>query len=115
MFGCIMNATMIDKRMSDKSIQFEVSLGNAGNSLDGQIPSAGAQPGAAGGAPGPSGGAKPSDETDSSAGTHTEEISGKKHDQRHSSGILTAFLYMSPGKLLLNLEGINEQSPSRPP
>ncbi len=34
-----MDATMIDKRMSDKSIQFEVSVGNAGNTLDGQIAS----------------------------------------------------------------------------
>jgi otoferlin len=32
-----MDATMIDKRLSDKSIQFEISMGNAGNSLDGQI------------------------------------------------------------------------------
>ena len=31
---------MIDKRMSDKGIQFELSMGNAGNTLDGQIQSA---------------------------------------------------------------------------
>ena len=31
---------MIDKRMSDKAIQFEVSVGNAGNTLDGQVASA---------------------------------------------------------------------------
>lgn len=31
---------MIDKRMSDKGIQFELSMGNAGNTLDGQVQSA---------------------------------------------------------------------------
>ena len=38
LFSCVMDATMIDKRMSDKAIQFELSMGNAGNTLDGQIP-----------------------------------------------------------------------------
>ena len=40
MFGCIMDATMIDKRLSDKPVQFEISMGNAGNTIDGQILSA---------------------------------------------------------------------------
>ena len=40
LFGCVMEATMLDKRISDKSIQFELSMGNAGNSLDGQMVSA---------------------------------------------------------------------------
>ena len=37
LFGCVMESTMLDKRISDKSIQFELSMGNAGNSLDGQM------------------------------------------------------------------------------
>ena len=40
LFGCVMEAAMIDKRMSDKGIQFELSMGNAGNTLDGQVQSA---------------------------------------------------------------------------
>ena len=28
---------MIDKRLSDKPVQFEISMGNAGNTIDGQI------------------------------------------------------------------------------
>jgi hypothetical protein len=36
-----MEATMLDKRLSDKAISFELSLGNAGNSLDGQVVPAG--------------------------------------------------------------------------
>ena len=35
-----MDATMIDKRMTDKPVQFEISMGNAGNTIDGQILSA---------------------------------------------------------------------------
>ena len=31
---------MIDKKMSDKPVQFEISMGNAGNSIDGQMQSA---------------------------------------------------------------------------
>ena len=31
---------MIDKRLSDKPVQFEISMGNAGNTIDGQIQSA---------------------------------------------------------------------------
>ena len=42
LFASVMEATMIDKRMSEKSIQFELSMGNAGNTLDGQIASAAA-------------------------------------------------------------------------
>ena len=34
---------MIDKRFSDKPIHFELSMGNAGNTLDGQIISAAAK------------------------------------------------------------------------
>jgi len=37
LFGCVMESTMIDRRMSDKAIQFEVSVGNAGNTLDGHV------------------------------------------------------------------------------
>ncbi|KAK6179510.1 hypothetical protein SNE40_011846 [Patella caerulea] len=35
LFGCLMEATMIDKKMADKSVHFEISIGNAGNVLDG--------------------------------------------------------------------------------
>ena len=35
-----MEATMIDKKMGEKQLQIEVSCGNAGNSIDGQLPSA---------------------------------------------------------------------------
>lgn len=35
LFSTIMEATMIDKRISDKSVYFELSIGNAGNSIDG--------------------------------------------------------------------------------
>ena len=35
-----MDATMIDKRLTDKPVQFEISVGNAGNTIDGQILSA---------------------------------------------------------------------------
>ena len=31
---------MIDKRMGDRSLQIEVSCGNAGNTIDGQLVSA---------------------------------------------------------------------------
>merc|ERR1719350_2698740 len=37
LFGSILEATMIDKRIADRPISFELSLGNAGNSLDGQL------------------------------------------------------------------------------
>ena len=37
MFGCLMEATMIDKKLTDKAISFEVSVGNAGNTLDGEL------------------------------------------------------------------------------
>ncbi len=40
MFACVMEATMIDKKMGDRSLQIEVSCGNAGNSIDGQLTSA---------------------------------------------------------------------------
>ncbi|CAK1588293.1 unnamed protein product [Parnassius mnemosyne] len=35
LFGSIFDANMIDKRLVDKPLQFELSIGNAGNSLDG--------------------------------------------------------------------------------
>ena len=33
---------MIDKRLSDKPIHFEISMGNAGNNIDGEVKSAAA-------------------------------------------------------------------------
>ncbi|XP_076380507.1 otoferlin isoform X2 [Megalopta genalis] len=35
LFATIMDATMIDKKLGDKPMYFEISIGNAGNSLDG--------------------------------------------------------------------------------
>lgn len=35
LFGSIFDANMIDKRLVDKPLQFELSIGNTGNSLDG--------------------------------------------------------------------------------
>lgn len=35
LFSTIMEATMIDKKSSDKSVYFELSIGNGGNSIDG--------------------------------------------------------------------------------
>ncbi|XP_012269850.2 otoferlin isoform X2 [Athalia rosae] len=35
MFATILDATMIDKRIGDKPMYFEISIGNAGNALDG--------------------------------------------------------------------------------
>lgn len=35
LFASVFDANMIDKRLTDKPIQFELSIGNAGNSLDG--------------------------------------------------------------------------------
>lgn len=35
LFATIMDATMIDKKLGDKPIYFELSIGNAGNALDG--------------------------------------------------------------------------------
>jgi len=35
LFTTIIDATMIDKKLGDKTLFFEVSIGNAGNSLDG--------------------------------------------------------------------------------
>lgn len=35
LFASIMDATMIDKKLGDKPMYFEISIGNAGNSLDG--------------------------------------------------------------------------------
>jgi len=35
LFATIMDATMIDKKLGDKPVYFEISIGNAGNALDG--------------------------------------------------------------------------------
>lgn len=35
LFASIMDATMIDKKLGDKPMYFEISIGNAGNALDG--------------------------------------------------------------------------------
>lgn len=35
LFSTIMEASMIDKKVSDKSVHFELSIGNGGNSIDG--------------------------------------------------------------------------------
>lgn len=35
LFSTLMEATMIDRKLSDKPIHFELSIGNAGNSIDG--------------------------------------------------------------------------------
>lgn len=35
LFATIIDATMIDKKLGDKPLYFEISIGNAGNSLDG--------------------------------------------------------------------------------
>ncbi|XP_075991116.1 otoferlin-like [Anticarsia gemmatalis] len=35
LFGSIFEANMIDKRLTDKPLQFELSIGNSGNSMDG--------------------------------------------------------------------------------
>ena len=44
LFASVMEATMLDKRLSDKSLQLELTIGNAGNSLDGQLLSAVGRP-----------------------------------------------------------------------
>ena len=35
LFASIIDAAMIDKKLGDKPLYFEISIGNAGNSLDG--------------------------------------------------------------------------------
>lgn len=35
LFATIMDATMVDKKLGDKPMYFELSIGNAGNALDG--------------------------------------------------------------------------------
>lgn len=35
LFSTLMEATMIDRKLADKPVYFELSIGNAGNSLDG--------------------------------------------------------------------------------
>lgn len=36
LFSAILEASMLDKKLSDRPVCFELSMGNAGNSLDGQ-------------------------------------------------------------------------------
>ena len=38
LFGCFLEASMIDRKLSEKPIHFECSIGNAGNVLDGYNP-----------------------------------------------------------------------------
>ncbi|KAL4236528.1 C2 domain [Mactra antiquata] len=38
LFGCILEASMIERRIGDKPVHFEISIGNAGNVLDGYNP-----------------------------------------------------------------------------
>lgn len=35
LFSTILNASMIDKKLADKPVYFEISIGNAGNAIDG--------------------------------------------------------------------------------
>lgn len=35
LFATVLDASMIEKKMADKPIVFEISIGNAGNALDG--------------------------------------------------------------------------------
>ena len=35
MFANIFDVNLVDKRITDKTLQFELSIGNAGNSIDG--------------------------------------------------------------------------------
>lgn len=35
LFSTILEASMIDKKLGDKPVYFEISLGNAGNAIDG--------------------------------------------------------------------------------
>uniref|UniRef100_A0A803T095 Fer-1 like family member 6 n=1 Tax=Anolis carolinensis TaxID=28377 RepID=A0A803T095_ANOCA len=43
LFGAFFEATMIDRKIGDKPISFEVSLGNYGNAIDGVSPGSGAK------------------------------------------------------------------------
>ncbi|XP_052775587.1 otoferlin-like isoform X2 [Mya arenaria] len=38
LFGCFLEASMIEKKIGDKPVHFEVSVGNAGNAMDGYNP-----------------------------------------------------------------------------
>ncbi|XP_071147847.1 otoferlin-like isoform X5 [Mytilus edulis] len=38
LYGCVIESTMIDKKYADKPVHFEISIGNAGNTLDGYNP-----------------------------------------------------------------------------
>ncbi|XP_021379810.1 otoferlin-like isoform X8 [Mizuhopecten yessoensis] len=38
LFGCFLEASMIDKKVGDKPVRFEISIANAGNTLDGYNP-----------------------------------------------------------------------------
>ena len=45
LFGAILEATMIDKKLGEKPIKFELSVGNYGNTMDGQNVSVGGRGG----------------------------------------------------------------------
>ena len=72
-----MESTMIDKKMADKPVQFELSMGNAGNTIDGQMQSLS----------GPAGG-----KGDSTQG------SPAKHDIEHDN-LSTTGGFEEPGKI----------------
>ena len=40
LFASVLEASMLDKKVCDRSVYFELSMGNAGNSLDGHNESA---------------------------------------------------------------------------
>jgi len=40
LFATVFDASMIDKKLGDKPVYFEISIGNAGNAIDGQNMSA---------------------------------------------------------------------------
>lgn len=44
LFTTILDASMIEKKLGDKPVYFEISIGNAGNAIDGHNESAKEQP-----------------------------------------------------------------------
>ena len=77
LFGCIMESTMIDRRLADKAIHFEISIGNAGNSLDGELQS---------GAPPPPGTTTSTSGTPAKAGSGGETDVESGQQQHHDDG-----------------------------